>query len=151
MLYDKNFQILLLKTLMLLDFLIFTSRFSHPFIDEGEKEFSKTFYFMRSWGIFCEFLVKYLVFVGWTSWKRSLGDVMDGEIQNLLTFSLNVPINGSITANVTLYLIDLIFWWSDIMHFLNMMTERKLPKIEELQEFLFVTGKESDLIFTRKL
>ena len=32
-----------------------------------------------------------------------------------------------------------------------MMTERKLPKIEELQEFLFVTGKESDLIFTRKL
>ena len=57
-----NFKILLLKILMLLDFLICGSRLFHSFIVEGEKEFLKKSCFVRSWGIFSEFRERYLMF-----------------------------------------------------------------------------------------
>ena len=53
-------KILLLKTLMLLDFLICGSRLFHFLIVEGEKEFLKRSCFVRSWRIFSEFREKYL-------------------------------------------------------------------------------------------
>ena len=59
---QMNFKILLLKILMLLDFLICGSRLFHSFIVEGKKEFLKKSCFVRSWGIFSEFREKYLVF-----------------------------------------------------------------------------------------
>ena len=57
-----NFRILLLKILMLLDFLICGSRLFHSFIVEGKKEFLKKSCFVQSWGIFSEFRTQYLVF-----------------------------------------------------------------------------------------
>ena len=57
-----NFKILLLKILILLDFLMCRSRLFHSFVVEGEKEFLKKTCFVRSWGIFSEFRAKYLVF-----------------------------------------------------------------------------------------
>ena len=57
-----NFKIMLLKILMLLDFLISGSRLFHSIIVEGKKEFLKKSCFVRSWGIFSEFREKYLVF-----------------------------------------------------------------------------------------
>ena len=57
-----NFKILLLKILMLLDFMISGSRLFHSFIAEGKKEFLKKSCFARSWEIFSEFREKYLVF-----------------------------------------------------------------------------------------
>ena len=62
-----NFKILLLKILMLLDFLICGYRLFHFFIVEGKKEFLKKSYFVRSWGIFSGFREKYLVFGEGTS------------------------------------------------------------------------------------
>ena len=58
----NEFKILLLKIIMLLDFLICRSRLFHYFIVEGKKEFLKNSCFVRSWGIFSEFREKYLVF-----------------------------------------------------------------------------------------
>ena len=57
-----NFKILLLKILMLLDFLICGSRLFHSFIVEGKKEFFKKSCFVQSWRIFSEFREKCLVF-----------------------------------------------------------------------------------------
>ena len=57
-----KFKILLLKMLMLLDFLICGPRLFHSFIVEGKKDFLKNSCFVRSWGIFSEFCAKYLVF-----------------------------------------------------------------------------------------
>ena len=57
-----NFRILLLKILMLLDFLICGFRLFHFFIVEGKKEFLKKSCFVQSWGIFSEFPEKYLMF-----------------------------------------------------------------------------------------
>ena len=54
--------ILLLKMLMLLDFLICGSRLFHSFIVEGEKEFLKKSCFVRNRGISSEFRKKYLMF-----------------------------------------------------------------------------------------
>ena len=65
-----NFKMLLLKILMLLDFLVCGSRLFHCFIVEGGKEFLKKSCFVRSWGIFSE---KYLVFGDGTSQKIYLG------------------------------------------------------------------------------
>ena len=65
---------MLLKILMLLDFLICGSRSFHSFIVEGKKEFLKTSYFVQSWGIFSEFRERYLVFGEGTSRKRYLSD-----------------------------------------------------------------------------
>ena len=62
-----NFKILLLKILILLDFLICGFRLFHSFIDEEKKEFLKKSYFVRSWGIFSVFREKYLVFGEGTS------------------------------------------------------------------------------------
>ena len=58
---QMNFKILLLKILMLLDFLICGSRLFHSFIVEGKREFLKTPCFAQSWEIFSEFQEKYLV------------------------------------------------------------------------------------------
>ena len=57
-----NFKILLLKILMLLDFLIYGYRLFHSFIVEGKKGVLKNSCFVRSWGIFSEFRTKYLMF-----------------------------------------------------------------------------------------
>ena len=57
-----NFRILLLKILMLLDFLICGSRLFHSFIVEGKKEFLKKSCFVQSWRIFSEFREKCLMF-----------------------------------------------------------------------------------------
>ena len=57
-----NFEILLLKILMLLDFLICGPRLFHSFIVEGKKEFLRKSCFVRSRGIFSEFREKNLVF-----------------------------------------------------------------------------------------
>ena len=57
-----NFKILLLKILMLLDFLIFRSRVFHSFIVKGKKEFLTKSCFVRSLVIFSEFRAKNLVF-----------------------------------------------------------------------------------------
>ena len=62
-----NSKILLLKILMLMDFLICGSRLFHSFIVEGKKEFLKKSCFVRSWGIFSEFRAKYLVVGGGTN------------------------------------------------------------------------------------
>ena len=50
-----NFKILLLKMLMLLDFLICGSRFFHSFIVEGKKEFLKSHAFSGVGGYFLNF------------------------------------------------------------------------------------------------
>ena len=63
-----NFKILLLKTLILLDFLICGSRLFHSFIVEGEKEFLQSF--VQSWVIFSEFRAKYPVFGEGANGKR---------------------------------------------------------------------------------
>ena len=57
-----NFKILLLKILVLLDFLTCGSRLLHSFTVKMKKEFLKKSYFVRSWGIFSEFCAKYLIF-----------------------------------------------------------------------------------------
>ena len=58
-----NFKMLLLKILMLLDFLVCGSRLCHSFIVEGEKEFLKKLYFVQSWGIFLSFVGNIWCFV----------------------------------------------------------------------------------------
>ena len=57
------FKMLLLKILMLLDFLVCGSRLWHSFIVEGEKEFLKKLYFVQSWGIFLSFVGNIWCFV----------------------------------------------------------------------------------------
>ena len=60
-----NFKILLLKMLMVLNFLICVSRFFHSFIVDRKKDLLKESCFVRSWGIFAEFCEEYLVFGDW--------------------------------------------------------------------------------------
>ena len=57
------FKMLLLKILMLLDFLVCGSRLWDSFIVEGEKEFLKKLYFVQSWGIFLSFVGNIWCFV----------------------------------------------------------------------------------------
>ena len=56
-----NFKILLLKILMLLDFLICGSILFYSFIVKWKKEFLKKSWFARSWVIFSDFREKYLM------------------------------------------------------------------------------------------
>ena len=127
-----NFKILLLKKLMLLDFLICGSRFFQSFMVQGKKEFLKKSCFRRSWEIFSEFRAKYLLLGEETNWKRYLGDwllIILNKGQSFLyqrpfwrdsnsshSFSLEVPFTTPVIANAALYWIDSIFWWIEVLY-----------------------------------
>ena len=65
----RPFEIVLLKTLVLSELRVLWFRLFYFFIC-GKKEFSKISHFAQSWGMFSEFLVKYLVFGERSNSKR---------------------------------------------------------------------------------
>ena len=146
-----NFKILLLKLLMLLDFLICGFRLFHSFIVEEKKQFLKKSCFVRSWGIFSEFREKYLVFGKATSWKRYLSDwlliiltIFSWKYLCFAEFSTKfIEIQGWMLLTFSICLLNQLSFLNSIM---VQMSENVIHQIDSKNEwFLF------SVTFTAKL